>query len=122
MLIQENVRKLFELDVDFGQVIRKTKVNVTFLFKLRFRVDIVETNKQKIKLKKHRSLSTDSMYKKLLIERFYEHLPHFRFKLDLVKFCNSNIEDFENLFNILTLIICLVLLRKIMFLSTLSII
>ena len=39
----------------------------------------------------------------MLIERFYEHLPHFRFKLEFVKFCNSNIEDFENLFNILTL-------------------
>ena len=43
------------------------------------------------------------MYKKLLTERFYDHLPHFRFKFDFVKFCNSNIEDFENLFNILTL-------------------
>ena len=43
------------------------------------------------------------MYKKLLIGQFFEHLPHFRFKLDFVKFCNLNIEDFENLFNILTL-------------------
>ena len=43
------------------------------------------------------------MYKKLLIERFYEHLPHFRFKLESEKFCNSNIEDFEYLFNFLTL-------------------
>ena len=43
------------------------------------------------------------MYKKLLIGRFFEHLPHFRFKLDFVKFCNLNIEDFKNLFNILTL-------------------
>ena len=39
----------------------------------------------------------------MLIERFYEHLPHFRFKLEFVKFCNSNFEDFKNLFNILTL-------------------
>ena len=39
----------------------------------------------------------------MLTERFYEHLPNFRFKLDFVKFCNSNIEDFENVFNILTL-------------------
>ena len=43
------------------------------------------------------------MYKKLLIQQFYDHLPHFRFKLECVKFCNSNIEDFEKLFNILTL-------------------
>ena len=31
MLIQENVRKLFKLEDDFGQVIRKTKANVNFL-------------------------------------------------------------------------------------------
>ena len=33
---------------------------------------------------------------------FMSILPHFPFKLDFVKFCNSNIEDFENLFDILT--------------------
>ena len=103
MLIQENVRKLFKLEDDFGQLIRKTKVNVNYLLKLRFHLDRVENKQQKIKLKKLRSLSPSSVYKKLLIERFYEHLPHFRFKLDFVKFCNSNIEEFENLFNILTL-------------------
>ena len=103
MLIQENVRKLSKLEEDFGQVIRKFKVNVNFLFKLRFHLDRVEKKQQKIKLRKLRSLSPNSVYKKLLIERFYEHLPHFRLKLDFVKFCNSNVEDFENLFNILTL-------------------
>ena len=103
MLIQENVRKLFKLEDDFGQVIRKTKVNVNFLFKLRFHLDRVEKKQQKIKLRKLRSLSPNSVYKKLLIERFYEHLPHFQFKLDFVKFCNSNVEDYENLFNTLTL-------------------
>ena len=103
MLIQENVRKLLKLEDDFGQVIRKFKVNVNFLFKLRFHLDRVEKKQQKIKLRKLRSLSPNSVYKKLLIERFYEHLPHFRLKLDFVKFCNSNVEDFENLFNILTI-------------------
>ena len=103
MLIQENVRKLFKLEDNFGEVIRKAKVNVNFLFKLRFHLDRFERKQQKIKLKKLCSLSPNSMYKKLLTERFYEHLPHFRFKFDFVKFCNSNIEDFENLFNILTL-------------------
>ena len=91
------------MEDDFDQVIRKTKVNVNFLFKLRFHLDRVEKKQQKIKRKKLRSLSPNSVYKKLLIERFYEHLPHFRFKLDFVKFCNSNVEYFENLFKILTL-------------------
>ena len=103
ILIRENVRKLFKLEEDFGRFIKKTKVNINFLFKLRFHLDRVEKKQQKVKLKKLRSLSPNSVYKKLLIERFYEHLPHFRFKLEFVKFCNSNIEDFENLFNILTL-------------------
>ena len=101
MLIQENVRKLCKLEDDFSQGIRKTKINVNFLFRLSFHLDRVEKKQQKIKLKKLRSLSRDSVYKKLLTERFYEHLPHFRFKF--VNFCNSKIENFENLFNILTL-------------------
>ena len=73
------------------------------MFKLRFHLDRVEKKQQKVKLKKLRSLSPNSVYKKLLIERFYEHLPHFRFKLEFVKFCNSNIEDFKNSYNILAL-------------------
>ena len=117
MLIQENVRKLFKLEDDFGQLIRKTKVNVNYLFKLRFYLDRVERKQQKIRLKKLRSLSPNSVCKKLLIERFYEHLPHFRFKLDFVKFCNSNIEEFENLFNILTLdnMLCFIEKNKVPF-------
>ena len=103
ILIREKVRKMFKLEEDFGRVIKKTEVNINFLFKLRFHLDRVEKKQQKVKLKKLRSLSPNSVYKKLLIERFYEHLPHFRFKLEFVKFCNSNIEDFEYLFNILTL-------------------
>ena len=79
ILIQENDRKLFKLEEDFGQVIKETKVNLNFLFKLRFHLDRVEKKQQKVKLKKLRSLSPNSVCKKLLIERFYEHLPHFRF-------------------------------------------
>ena len=51
MLIQENVRKLFKLEDDFSQVIKKTKVNVNFLFNLKFHLDRVEKKQQKIKLK-----------------------------------------------------------------------
>ena len=91
------------MEDDFGQLIRKTRVNVNYLFKLRFHLDRVEGKQQKIKLKKLRSLSPNSVYKKLLIERFYEYLSHFLYKLDFVKFCNSNIEELENLFKILVL-------------------
>ena len=93
MLIQENNRKLFKLEDDFGQAIKKTKVNVNFLFKLRFHFYRVEKKQQKIKLEKLRSLSPNSAYEKIT----------FSIKLDFVKFCSSNIEDFKNLFKILTL-------------------
>ena len=83
IVIRENVRKLFKLEEDFGQVIKKTKVNINFLFKLRYHLDRVEIKQQKVKREKLRSLSPNSVYKKLLIKRFYEHLPHFRFKLKL---------------------------------------
>ena len=77
MLIQENVKKLFQLEDNFGQVIRKTKVNLNFWLKIRFYLDRVEKKQQKIKPKKLCLLSSNSAYKKLLIERFYEHVPHF---------------------------------------------
>ena len=48
-------------------------------------------------------LFSNSVYKKMLIEQFDKHLPHFLFKFDFVNFCNSNIEDFQNLFYILIL-------------------
>ena len=83
IVIRENVRKLFKLEEDFGRVIKKTKVNINFLFKRRYHLDRVEIKQQKVKREKLRSLSPNSVYKKLLIKRFYEHLPHFRFKLKL---------------------------------------
>ena len=73
------------------------------MFKLRFHLDKLERKQQKIKLKKLCLLSPNSVYRKLLIERFYEYLPHFRYKLDFVKFCNSDIKEFESLFKILIL-------------------
>ena len=68
ILMRENVRKMFKLEEDFGRVIKKTEVNINFLFKLRFHLDRVEKKQQKVKLKKLRSLSPNSVYKKLLIE------------------------------------------------------
>ena len=83
-----------KLEEDFGRVIKKTEVNINFLFKLRFHLDRVEKKQQKVKLKKLRSLSPNCVYKKLIIERFYEHLPHFRFNLEFVKF---NILTIDNM-------------------------
>ena len=67
ILIRENVRKLFQLE-DFGWVIKKTKVNINFLFKLRFHLDRAEKKQQKVKLKKFRSLSPNLKEKKSKIK------------------------------------------------------
>ena len=75
-LIQENDRELFQLKVDFGQVVRITKVNNNFLSILRFHPDRVQKKQDEIKKRKLRSLSPNSVYKKLLIDQFYKHLPH----------------------------------------------
>ena len=67
ILNRENVRKLFQLE-DFGWVIKKTKVNINFLFKLRFHLDRVEKKQQKVKLKKLRPLSPNLKEKKSKIK------------------------------------------------------
>ena len=81
MLNQENVKKLFKLEDGFGQVIKETKLDINFLFKLRFHLERDE--------KKLRSLSPNSMHKKLLTERFY-HI----FDLSLT-FCSSATQTLE---------------------------
>ena len=50
ILIRENVRKLFKLEEDFGRFIKKTEVNINFLFKLRFHLDKVEKKQEKASL------------------------------------------------------------------------
>ena len=51
MLIQQNVWKFFKLEDDFGQVIRKTKVNVIFLFKPRLHLYRAQIKHKKSSLK-----------------------------------------------------------------------
>ena len=80
---KNNFRNLFKLEDDFGQVIKKTKVNVNFLFKLRFHLNKVEKKQHKIKLKKLPSLSPNSVYTVAHWTILWS-LPHFRFKLNLV--------------------------------------
>ena len=67
---KKNVRKLFKLKDNFGQVITKKVVNANFLFKFRFNLDRVEEKQQKIKLKKLSLLSPNSVHIKFLIEQF----------------------------------------------------
>ena len=48
-------------------------------------------------------MSTNSLLKKMVLERFDEHLPFFKFKYDFNAFCYSKFPDFENLYTLLTM-------------------
>ena len=61
---------------------------------VRGHLDKVEEEQQRIKQKKFSILSGNSGIKKMVFERFYEHLPHFQFKEDFYSYCRSQCPDF----------------------------
>ena len=60
-------------------------VDLNWLIKVRSHLDKIEKKHEKFKRKKLSSLSRNSSLKKMVFERFNEHLPHFQFKSDF--FC-----------------------------------
>ena len=48
-------------------------------------------------------MSTNSLLKKMVLERFDEHLPFFKFKYDFNAFCYSKFPDFQDLYTLLTM-------------------
>ena len=71
--------------------------------KVRGHIDKVEKEQQRIKQKRLSTLSGNSNVKKLVFERFYEHLPHFQFNVDFLSYCSSQCPDFENMYTLTTL-------------------
>ena len=53
--------------------------------------------------KKLCTLSGNSSLKKMVFERFNEHLPQFQFKADLSAYCSSQCPEFENIYTLTTL-------------------
>ena len=49
------------------------------------------------------TLSDNPSVKKMVFERFYEHLLHFQFKVDFLSHCSSQCPDFENIYALSTL-------------------
>ena len=78
----------------FRKVIADANVNMNWLIKIRSHLDKVEKEQEKVKRKKLSSLCRNSNLKKMVFERFNEHLSHFQFKLDFVLYCNSQCPDF----------------------------
>ena len=63
--------------------IKYVEVDVNWLLKVKTHLDKPENIQSKIKRKKLRNMSTNSLHKKVVRERFDEHLPFFKFKYDL---------------------------------------
>ena len=103
MLLQEHCIKLFNLTDIFWCDIKCVELDITWLLKVKTHLDKLEKTQSKFKRKKLRNMSTNSLLKKMVLERFDEHLPFFKFKYDFNAFCYSKFPDFENLYTLLTI-------------------
>ena len=103
LLLEEHCGKLFCLMDSFWEVIAGANVNLNLLIKIRSHLDKLEKEQEKVLWKKLSSLSRNLNLKKMVFERFNEHLPHFQFKSDFFLYCNSQCPDFENLYTLLTI-------------------
>ena len=82
--------------------IRYAEVDVIWLLKVK-NLDKLEKIQSKSKRKKLRKISANSLLKKMVLERFDEHLLFFKFKFDFNAFCYSKFPYFENLYTLLTI-------------------
>ena len=57
----------------------------------------------KLSRKKLASISRNSHLKRMVLEQFDEHLPHFQFKSDFLSYCNSLCPEFENVHKLVTI-------------------
>ena len=89
LYLAEYCNKLFSLMDSFWVEISGKRVDIFWLVKVRGHLDKVENEQQRIKRKKLSFLSGNSSVKKMIFEPFYEHLPHFQFKVDFLSYCNS---------------------------------
>ena len=79
------------------------RVDICQLGSVRVHLDKVEKEQQRIKQKKLSTLSSSSSLKKMVFERFNEHLFHFQFKADFLSNCSSQCREFENIQTLNTL-------------------
>ena len=87
----------------FWEAIVDVNVDISWLVKVRNHLDKIEKEQAKTKRKKLASLSRNSHLKRMVLERFDEHLPHFQFKLNFLSYSNSLCAEFENLCILVTI-------------------
>ena len=103
LLLQEHCKKLFDLMDIFWCDIKYVEVDVNWLLKVKTHLDKLEKIHCKIKWKTLRNMSTNWLLKKIILERFAEHLPFSKFKYDFNAFCYSKFPEIENLYTPFTM-------------------
>ena len=103
LLLQEHCKKLFNLMDIFWCDIKYIELDITWLLKVKTHLDKFEKIQSKIKRKKLRNISTNSLLKKMVLESFDEHLLFFKLKYDFNAFCCSRFSGFEYLYTLLTM-------------------
>ena len=71
------------------------RVDICWLVKVSGHLGKIEKEQQRIKQKKLSAHSGNSSVKKMVFERFHEHLPHFQFKVDFLSYCALNVHNLE---------------------------
>ena len=73
----------------FWEAIVDVNKDISWLVKVKNHLDKIEKEQAKTKRKRLAILSRNFYLKRMVLERFDEHLPHFKFKLGFLSYCNS---------------------------------
>ena len=103
ILLEEYCKKVIYLLSCFWEAIVYVNVDIIWLVNVRNHLDKIEKEQAKIKRKRLASLSRNSNLKRIVLERFDEHLPHFQFKLDFLSYCDFLCPWFKNLCTLVTI-------------------
>ena len=102
-IIRRTLQEIISFDELFWEAIVDVDVDISWLVKVRNHLDKIEKKHAKTKQKKLASLSRNAHLKRLVLERFDEHLFQFQFKSDFLSYCNSLCPEFENLYTLVTI-------------------
>ena len=84
LLLEEHFKRLFYLMSCFCEAIVDLNVDISWLVKVRNHLDKIEKEQAKTKREKLASLSRNSHLKRMVLEQFDEHVPHFQSKSDFL--------------------------------------
>ena len=104
VLIEEYLRKLFQLVTHFKSTINRQLIQEDWLLKTRNHLEKLEKKLKQKKLQKLQKLCKDHLNLYFACVTYFDsHDEFFGFKHYFLKFCNSFVLDFENLYYLIHL-------------------